>query len=156
MAGPQKNVATRSKPRSPAHTGGARGLLVRPRDEALDVDGAQIARVRSACLRLPQVNERLGHGSPCFYADKKIFAMFSDNHHGDGRLSVWLKAPPGAQEMLLETSPEEIFRPPYVGPYGWIGLHLKRFSDEALAHHVGIAYRAAASKKLLSQLDASG
>ena len=145
-------MATRRKPRGTAQGGGARGLLARPRDEALDVDGVQIARLRRLCLALPQVNERLGHGSPCFYADKKIFAMFSDNHHGDGRLSVWLKAPPGAQEMLLETSPEEIFRPPYVGPYGWIGLHLHCFGDEALAHHVGVAYRAAASKKLLALL----
>jgi len=147
-------VPTRRKPRSTAQAGGARGLLVRPRDEALDTDGTQIARLRRLCQALPQVNERLGHGSPCFYADKKIFAMFSDNHHGDGRLSVWLKAPPGAQEMLLETSPEAIFRPPYVGPYGWIGLHLQKFDDEALAHHLGIAYRAAASKKLLAQLEA--
>lgn len=146
-------MATRRKPRSTAETGGARGLLVRPRDEALDVDGAQIARLRRLCLALPQVNERLGHGAPCFYADKKIFAMFSDNHHGDGRLAAWLKAPPGAQAMLLETSPEAIFRPPYVGAYGWIGLHLRVCDDAALAHLVGSAYRAAASRKLLALLD---
>jgi hypothetical protein len=145
-------MATRRKPRSTAETGGARGLLVRPHDEALDVDGVQIARLRRACLAWPQVNERLGHGSPCFYADQKIFAMFSDNHHGDGRLAVWLRAPPGAQEMLLETSPDEIFRPPYVGAYGWIGAHLRRCDDAALTHLVGSAYRAAASKKLLAQL----
>lgn len=120
------------------------------RAPALDADGSQLARLRRLCRALPGVEERLGHGAPCFYAGKKIFAMFSDNHHGDGRLSVWLKAPPGAQEMLLETSPDEVFRPPYVGPYGWIGLYLLRLDDEALAHHVGIAWRAAASKKLLA------
>lgn len=147
-------MATPRKPRSTAGTGGARGLLVRPCDLALDVDGVQITRLRRLCLALPQVNERLGHGAPCFYADKKIFAMFSDNHHGDGRLSVWLKAPPGAQEMLLESSPDAVFKPPYVGPFGWIGLHLHGVTDEALAQHVGIAYRAAASRKLLAQLDA--
>lgn len=147
-------MAAPRQPREAADSGGARGLRVRPPDQALDVDGVQIERLRRLCAALPQVNERLGHGSPCFYADKKIFAMFSDNHHRDGRLAVWLKAPPGAQEMLLETSPEDIFRPPYVGPYGWIGLHLKRFADEALAHHLRIAYREAASKKLLAQWDA--
>ena len=147
-------MPTRRKPRSTTDTGGARGLLARPRDEALDTDGQQIARLRRLCQALPQVNERLGHGSPCFYADKKIFAMFSDNHHGDGRLSVWLKAPPGAQELLLETSPDEVFKPPYVGPFGWIGLHLRQFDDASLPHHLEIAYRAAASKKLMAQLDA--
>lgn len=145
-------MATRRKPRSSAGAGGARGLLARPRDASLDADGAQLARLRGACLALPEVCERPGHGSPCFYAGKKIFAMYSDNHHGDGRLAAWLKAPPGAQEMLLETSPEEVFRPPYVGAYGWIGVHLHRCDDVARAHLVGSAYRAAAGKKLLALL----
>lgn len=146
-------MATRRKPRSTAETGGARGLLVRPREASLDADGAQLARLRRACLALPEVCERLGHGSPCFYAGQKIFAMYSDNHHGDGRLAAWLKAPPGAQEMLLETSPEALFRPPYVGAYGWIGVHLRHCDDAALANLVGSAYRAAANKKLLALLN---
>ena len=101
-------MATRRRPPAAeaANGGGTGGLPVRPRAVSLDAGGAQLARLRSACLALPQVNERLGHGAPCFYADKKIFAMYSDNHHGDGRLAAWLKAPPGAQAMLLETSPE--------------------------------------------------
>ena len=148
-------MATRRRPppAKAADGGGTGGQLVRPRAASLDAAGAQLARLRRACLALPQVNERLGHGAPCFYADKKIFAMYSDNHHGDGRLAAWLKAPPGAQAMLLETSPEAIFRPPYVGAYGWIGLHLHGCDDAALAHLVASAYRAAASKKLLALLD---
>lgn len=145
-------MATRRKPGSSAGAGGARGLLARPRDALLDAEGAQLARPRRLCLALPEVCERPGHGAPCFYAGKRIFAMYSDNHHGDGRLAAWLKAPPGAQEMLLETSPEEVFRPPYVGAYGWIGVHLRRCDDVALAHLVGSAYRAAAGKKLLALL----
>ena len=148
-------MATRRRPPAAeaANCGGTGGLPVRPRAVSLDAGGAQLARLRSACLALPQVNERLGHGAPCFYADKKIFAMYSDNHHGDGRLAAWLKAPPGAQAMLLETSPEAIFRPPYVGAYGWIGVHLHHCDDAALANLVGSAYRAAASRKLLALLD---
>lgn len=119
----------------------------------LDRQGRQIARLRKCCMTLPGANEKLAWGTPCFYAGKKIFAMFSDDHHGDGRLAVWLKAPPGMQELLLETSPEQVFKPPYVGPFGWIGLHLKLIKDEALAHHVLAAYRLAATKTLLKQLD---
>lgn len=124
------------------------------RSVALDKGGRQIARLRKACTALPGVNEKLAWGTPCFYAGKKIFAMFSDDHHGDGRLAVWLKAAPGVQELLIEASPELAFKPPYVGPYGWIGLQLKALDDAALAHHAREAFKLAATKTLLKQLQA--
>ncbi len=124
------------------------------RPVAFDKQGRQIARLRKLCAALPGINEKLAWGTPCLYAGKKIFAMFSDDHHGDGRLAVWLKAAPGVQELLLETSPEQCFKPPYVGPYGWIGLHLKTINDPALTHHLREAYKLAATKTLLKQLDA--
>lgn len=123
-----------------------------PRGVSLDTMGEQIARLRQHCFDLPGVNEKLAWGTPCFYAGKKIFAMFSDDHHSDGRLAVWLKAAPGIQELLLDTSPAQVFKPPYVGPYGWIGLHLKLIDDTALAHHVREAWQLAATKTLLKQL----
>lgn len=122
------------------------------RGVSLDQNGQQVTRLRKICMGLPGANEKLAWGTPCFYAGKKIFAMFSDDHHSDGRLAVWLKAPPGMQELLLETSPEQAFKPPYVGPYGWIGLHLKLIDDTALKHHVLEAWRMAANKTLLKQL----
>ena len=127
--------------------------LIRP--VAFDKQGRQIARLRKLCMALAGANEKLAWGTPCFYAGKKIFAMFSDDHHSDGRLAVWLKGPPGMQELLLETSPEQAFKPPYVGPYGWIGLHLKLMDDAALKHHVLEAWRLAANKTLQKQLDAA-
>lgn len=126
-----------------------------PHGVSLDTDGEQIARLRQHCCALPGVNEKLAWGTPCFYAGKKIFAMFSDDHHDDGRLAVWLKAPPGMLELLLETSPGQVFKPPYVGPYGWIGLHLKPIDDAALKHHVLEAWQLAATKTLLKQLTAA-
>lgn len=123
---------------------------------SLDQGGKQIARLRKACMALPGANEKLAWGTPCFYAGKKIFAMFSDDSHGDGRLAVWLKAAPGVQDMLLESSPEQVFKPPYVGPYGWIGLHLKLINDATLKHHALEAWRLAANKTLLKQLATAG
>lgn len=124
------------------------------RGVSLDTDGEQIARLRRLCGAMPSVNEKLAWGTPCFYAGKKIFAMFSDDHHRSGHLAVWLKAAPGMLELLLESSPEQVYKPPYVGPYGWIGLHLKRIDDTALAHHLESAWRLAATKTLLKQIDA--
>ena len=122
------------------------------RGTRLDKGDKQIARLRKACMALPGVNEKLAWSTPCFYAGKKIFAMFSDDHHGDGRLAVWLKAAPGVQQMLLESSPELCFKPPYVGPYGWIGLHMKLIDDAVLWHHVVEAWKLAANKTLLKQI----
>jgi hypothetical protein len=49
--------------------------------------------------------------------------MAADHHH-DERVAVWLAAPPGRQESLIETDPILFFRPPYVGARGWAGVYL--------------------------------
>ena len=48
-----------------------------------------LERVRSICLALPEVSERLSHGSPTFFARKRTFVSYEDNHHNDGRLALW-------------------------------------------------------------------
>lgn len=86
-----------------------------------------LEKVRELCGALPEVTERLSHGSPTFFIrDKKTFVMYHDDHHGDGRLALWCAAPPGAQEELVDLEPERFFRPPYVGHRGWIGVRLDR------------------------------
>lgn len=90
------------------------------------------AEVRTHCLSLDGVTERLSHGSPTFFARGsrgKSFCMCHDDHHGDGRLAVWLAAAEGVQEALISEDPEVYFRPPYVGPKGWVGVRLDRGLD---------------------------
>ena len=88
---------------------------------------APLDLVRSMCLALPEVTERLSHGAPSFFVrDKKTFVMFMDDHHGDGRLALWCAAPPGAQEEMLAQDPARFFRPPYVGHRGWLGCPRRR------------------------------
>jgi predicted DNA-binding protein (MmcQ/YjbR family) len=89
---------------------------------ALDINQA----VRRACLWLPESAEHLSHGSPDFRVRGKTFASFVVNHHGDGRVALWLPAQPGAQESLVRAQPKHFFVPPYVGPRGWIGVNLDR------------------------------
>ena len=55
--------------------------------------------------------------------------MYSDNHHGDGRIALWCKAPSGAQEILVAADPRHFFVPPYVGTEGWLGIHLDKGLD---------------------------
>ena len=79
---------------------------------------------RDACLWLPEAEEFLSHGSPNFRVRGKTFATYVVNHHGDGRVALWLNALPGSQELYVREQPEHFFVPPYVGPRGWLGVIL--------------------------------
>ena len=82
--------------------------------------------VRDVCLWLPQAEEFMSHGSPSFRVCGKTFASYVVNHHGDGRVALWLPAPAGAQEHHVRASPSHFFVPPYVGVRGWLGVRLDR------------------------------
>lgn len=114
-----------------------------------------LERVRRLCLALPATSEKLAWGAPTFRVGKagKLFAMYADDHHGDGRVGLWCHAPKGKQEVLVGSEPRRYFRPPYVGPSGWIGLVLRHFDDRELAEHLREAWRMVAPKTLLKALD---
>ena len=80
-----------------------------------------VDRLRTICLALPEAAEQETWGGPTFRVRGKIFAM---PRQDDGRISVWCKAPPGSQLILIGADPERFFAPPYVGPKGWIGVRL--------------------------------
>jgi uncharacterized protein YdeI (YjbR/CyaY-like superfamily)/predicted DNA-binding protein (MmcQ/YjbR family) len=89
--------------------------------------------VRTHCLGIHGVTEKLSHGSPSFFArgatpsrGGRCFAMCLDDHHGDGILGLWLAVPEGMQKSLVEQDPETFFVPPYVGKRGWVGVRLDR------------------------------
>ena len=69
-----------------------------------------------------------------------MFAMFADNHHEDGRLSVWVPVPQGLQPLLIEDAPDMYFKPPYLGSSGWVGVKLDQVRDEALQIHLREAW----------------
>lgn len=109
-----------------------------------------VERVRRLCLALPETSEKLSHGEPTFFVHKKVFVMFANNHHGDGRVAVWLPVPAGVQAGLIEAEPQVFFKPPYVGVKGWVGIELSRIDDEDLNLHVQMAWELVAPKRLLS------
>lgn len=108
----------------------------------------QLARLRRLCEAYPATEERLSHGEPTFFVNKKVFTMFANNHHNDGRIAVWVPAPPGVLSALVEASPEKYFRPPYVGVRGWVGINLATVSDDELEYHILQAWRLVAPKRL--------
>ena len=91
-------------------------------------------RLRAICLAFPEATEQGGVGDPTFKVRDKIFAM---RHGVNGRPSMWCKAPPGVQDILVNSNPERFFIPSYVGRQGWVGIWLDLEIDAAKDFLVG-------------------
>jgi len=48
-----------------------------------------LERVRKICLGFAETTEKEAWGAPTFRVQKKMFAMFVNNHHDDGRVG-WI------------------------------------------------------------------
>ncbi len=105
--------------------------------------------VRRLCLSFPDTEEVQAHGSPDFRVRGKTFATYTINHHGDGHVALWLRSPPGAQQLYTEMEPELYFVPPYVGPRGWLGVELNTgISWETVAKRTREAFEEVAPASL--------
>jgi hypothetical protein len=107
-----------------------------------------VKRVRRICAALPESTEKLSHGEPTFFVGKKVFVMCVNNHHNDGHIAVYVPVSPGLQAVLIATSPQKFFNPPFVGVRGWVGIELGQISNEDLASYIQEAWRIIAPKKL--------
>src|SRR3546814_11482443 len=102
-------------------------------------------------MAMPEAEEALSHGMPCFGIVKgKKFAWFSADHHGDGRTALLVKIS-GAEEqaMLIEQDEARYFRPAYFGD-GWIAIRpdLGDNDWEHLAGWIAKSWRAVAPKEI--------
>jgi hypothetical protein len=111
-------------------------------------------QLRTICLALPEVSERLSHGTPAFFAGRQFAILWMAGHHDHEFAHLWCAAPEGSQYALLASAPERFFYPPYVGSRGWLGVRLDGDVDmDELEMLLEDAYRHVASKRLLAQLD---
>jgi predicted DNA-binding protein (MmcQ/YjbR family) len=109
------------------------------------------SRLREICIALPEATEQEAWGDPTYRVRGKIFAM---EKRGDGRLSVWFKAPEGSQAVLIGADADTFFRPPYVGHKGWVGMRLDRKPDwSEVRVLIERSYRMTAPKKLAATLE---
>jgi predicted DNA-binding protein (MmcQ/YjbR family) len=105
-----------------------------------------LTRLRAICLALPEAIERETWDIPTFRVREKIFVMATTDN---GTPSLWCKAPPGAQAILIEAAPDRFFRPPYVGHKGWIGMRLDGAVDwDEVGALVQRSYQMTAPKRL--------
>lgn len=114
------------------------------------------AQVRERALTLPEADEVLSHGMPCFgIAGGKKFAYVSLDHHGDGKTALLVKiSGTEEQELLIESDAERYYRPAYFGD-GWIGIRLDLGDTDwdAIADWLAKSWRAVAPRKLTKMLD---
>ena len=115
-------------------------------------------QVRERALALPEAEETLSHGMPCFGIVKgKKFAYVSLDHHGDGKTSLLVKiSGPDEQAQLIENDLDRYYRPAYFGD-GWIAIRLDLGDTDwnAIADWLHRSWRSIAPKKLTSLLDAA-
>lgn len=86
-------------------------------------------RLRPVIEALPGAEERTSHGTPTYFTEAgrrgRTFASLHDEREWwEGRLCLWLAAPDGMQQGLVEADPVHYFVPPYVGGRGWVGMRL--------------------------------
>ena len=106
-----------------------------------------LEHVRKICLALLDTEEKIAWGAPTWRVRGRLFVMFADNHHGDGRLAIWCNAPEGAQRDLVAADPKHFFVPPYVGVGGWVGLRLDQgMGWKSVAGVIEQAYQMTAAK----------
>jgi predicted DNA-binding protein (MmcQ/YjbR family) len=91
-------------------------------------DRTPLARLRAICLALPDTTEKIAWGEPTWRVRGKLFAQLDDHHHG--------------------ADPARFFRPPYVGPRGWVGVRIDRRPNwTVVAKLVKQAYHMVAAPK---------
>jgi len=115
-------------------------------------------QVRERAMALPEAEETLSHGMPCFGIIKgKKFAWVALDHHGDGRVALLAKISGlDEQQQLIENDPERYFRPAYFGD-GWIAIRLDLGDTDwdAVSDWLARSWRAVAPKKLTALINAA-
>jgi hypothetical protein len=117
-------------------------------------DDRRLVRVSEICLALPEATREDSPPHATFRVRGRTFAYYLDDHHGDGIVGLVFKAPPGANEMLVQAEPDRFYRPAYVGPRGWLGLRLDlpHVDWDEVADFAVESYLLVAPKRLAAQV----
>jgi predicted DNA-binding protein (MmcQ/YjbR family) len=119
---------------------------------------ALLKRLTTICLALPEATADDRHPPHRgFVVNKKNFAWFTVNEHGDGRVALGIRADAKENEALVASDPERFGLPKYVARHGWVTYFLDlpdRPADWAeVTELVRDSYRLQAPKRLGRLLD---
>jgi hypothetical protein len=108
-----------------------------------------IERLTEICDGLPEC-EIVGDQHRKVTVAGRAMGWYTVDHHGDGRISLSIRAAKGENEALVASDPDTFFMPPYVARHGYVGVHLDRpeVDWEEIRELVNDAYIIAAPKRL--------
>lgn len=111
----------------------------------------RLDRVTRICRTFPEAGFELAGRNATYVVRKRVFAYYLNDHHGDGIISVCVKALPGDNEALIAAHPKKFYLPAYIGPRGWVALRLDipGVDWNEVAELVKGSYRLIAPKKLI-------
>ena len=111
-------------------------------------------RVSDICLALPEATREDSPPHAIFAVRRRTFGYYLEDQHGDGIVVLGIKAPAGANEMLVQAEPERFYMPSYVGPRGWLGLRLDlaHVDWDEVADFAAESYVLVAPKRLGAQV----
>jgi hypothetical protein len=114
---------------------------------------AALDRLAAICAGLPGAESERMASHASFRVGKKTFAYFLDNHHGDEKIAVCLKAPKGENTKLAAKEPKRFYVPEYLGSKGWLAIRLDvpRVDWKDVAARVAESHAAVAPKRLLAR-----
>ena len=66
---------------------------------------------------------------------------------------MWVKSTHDEQRALIAMDPDTFFRPPYVGPGGWVGVRFATADRDELRELIVEAWRMTATKRAVKAFD---
>jgi hypothetical protein len=115
---------------------------------------ALMTTLRDLCLTYPQTSEEIKWENPVFLVHGRIFVLVS--HVEPDRVGLWLKAGKGVQEAFVGADPDRYFRPPYLGPKGWLGAWISPECQPiwpVIEDLIDESFRLVAPKRVIALLD---
>jgi predicted DNA-binding protein (MmcQ/YjbR family) len=88
------------------------------------VEDFRLTRVTKVTLTFPETSRHIYGSHAQFLVQKKTFAYFLNNHHGDGIVGITCKVLPDESKALIEAQSERFYSPAYLASKGWVGLRL--------------------------------
>jgi predicted DNA-binding protein (MmcQ/YjbR family) len=110
----------------------------------------RLARLTLLALALPETTRRVYGSHAQFLVQKRTFAYFLDNHHGDGIVAVTCKVLPNDNKALAKAQPNRFYLPAYIASKGWVALLLDagKIDWDEVRELVTGSYALIASKQL--------
>jgi hypothetical protein len=122
----------------------------------LSLSAERQTRLVKICKSFPKVEvEQAGKDHLAFRINKKTFAYYLFDHHGDGKIAFCCKSTLNDQRRHVREDPDHFFVPAYLGPKGWIAirLDLEDVDWEIVGAFAKSAYQALAPRKLAALVD---